>query len=111
MYVQFVVWNLAESERTVEDLRVYLREYAVEAYSRLPGMRLKMWFSNADRQTWGAVYLWDAPEHMGGYMGVSRAIELIGYPPTSVGVFELEAAAEGDSAYPDLAALGRAFAQ
>ncbi|MEN3613809.1 hypothetical protein AAH979_30195 [Plantactinospora sp. ZYX-F-223] len=109
MYLQFVLWDLSKSNVSVEDLRGYLRDYAVEAYSQLPGMRLKMWFANPDRQVWGAVYLWDGAEYMDGPARVSRAVELIGYPPTSVSVFELEAAAEGNSAYDGLMTLGRAF--
>ncbi|MEV4813554.1 hypothetical protein [Micromonospora avicenniae] len=109
MYVQFVLWDLSKSRVSVEDLREYLRDYAVAAYSQLPGMRLKMWFANPGRQVWGAVYLWDGAEYMDGPAQVSRAVELIGYPPTSVSVFEVEAIAEGDSAYEGLMALGRAF--
>ncbi|MDL4773945.1 MULTISPECIES: hypothetical protein [Thermomonosporaceae] len=110
MYLQFVLWDLKRSSVTVDDLRGYLRDYAVDAYSKLAGMRLKMWFGDERRQVWGAVYLWDGAAHMDGPARVTRAIELIGYPPTSVSVFPLEAIAEGVSAHPDLTALGRAFA-
>ncbi|WP_026413551.1 hypothetical protein [Actinomadura oligospora] len=109
MHLQFVLWDLAKSRVSVEDLREYLTGYAVDAYSRLPGMRLKMWFANPDRQIWGAVYLWDGLEHMGGPAQVTKAIELIGYPPTSVGVFDLEAVSEGVGAPAGFTGLGRAF--
>ncbi|MUN35304.1 hypothetical protein [Actinomadura litoris] len=110
MYLQLVVWDLAESDVSIDDLRAYLRDYAVEAYSQLPGMRFKVWFANPERRVWGAVYLWDTVEHMSGPAQVSRAIELIGYPPTSVSVFEVEAAAEGHSVHTALASVGAAFA-
>ncbi|MEV0967818.1 hypothetical protein [Microtetraspora glauca] len=109
MYVSIVAWDLSRSAQTVDSLREYLRDYAVDAYSLLDGMRLKLWFANPDRQVWGAIYLWDSAAHMDGPARVSRAVELIGYPPTSVGVFELEAVAEGRSAYEALAGLGRAM--
>jgi hypothetical protein len=109
MFVAIVAWDLATSEQTVESLRTYLRDYAVEAFSKLEGMRLKTWFSNASRQVWGAVYLWDAPQYMSGPLEVSRAIELIGYPPTSFSVFEVEAIAEGLSANAALTGKGRAL--
>jgi hypothetical protein len=81
----------------------------VDAYSELPGMRLKVWFANPERQVWGAFYLWDSPGQMTGYSRVSRAVHLIGYPPTSVSVFQVEAVAEGLSANPRLGGLGVAL--
>lgn len=108
MYLSIVAWDLSRSTQTVESLRRYLRDYAIEAYSTLDGMRLKAWFANPDKQIWGAVYLWDSPEHMDGPARVSRAVELIGYPPTSYGVFEVEAIAEGLSAHESLIGIGHA---
>jgi hypothetical protein len=109
MYIAIVVWDLSESTATVESLRRYLRDYAVDAFSTLKGMRLKTWFSNSARGIWGAVYLWDSPEYMRSPLTVSRSIALIGYPPTSVSVFEVEAVAEGLSAFETLTGVGRAF--
>ncbi|RII22276.1 hypothetical protein DSC45_00940 [Streptomyces sp. YIM 130001] len=109
MYLQIVMWDLKKSEATVESLREYLRDYAVDAYSTLDGMRLKAWFSNAERQLWGAVYLWDDADRVPGLYSVSRAIERIGYPPTSVGGFTLEATAEGKSVHEALSGLGVAL--
>jgi len=109
MYVSIVAWDLSNSSATIESLRSYLKDYAVDAFSTLDGMRLKAWFSNAERQLWGAVYVWDSAEHMAGPMRVSRANELIGYPPASHNVFELEAIAEGNSIHASLAGLGRAL--
>lgn len=109
MYLSIVMWDLKKSEATVESLRDYLRDYAVDAYSELEGMRLKAWFSDAGRQLWGAVYLWDRPEQMPGLYKVSRVVDLIGYPPTSVGGFALEATAEGRSVHETLAGLGIAL--
>ncbi|MFB9903839.1 hypothetical protein [Allokutzneria oryzae] len=109
MHVSIVMWDLKKSEATVESLREYLRDYAVDAYSTLDGMRLKAWFSHSERQVWGAVYLWDRADQMRSLFQVSRAIELIGYPPTSVGGFELEAISEGRSVNETLAGLGLAL--
>jgi hypothetical protein len=109
LYIQIVAWDLSRSAATVQSLRSYLRDYAVDAYSQLEGMRWKVWFGNAEKQVWGAVYLWDSVPHMQGVTKVSRAIELIGYPPTSVSVFEVEAIAEGLSAHGLLAGLGQAL--
>ncbi|MFI2185315.1 hypothetical protein [Streptomyces sioyaensis] len=42
-------------------------------------------------------------------LSVSRAIELIGYPPTTTSVFAVEAIAEGVSMIESFAGVGRAF--
>lgn len=109
MYVQIVLWDIRASTTRIGDLRDYVREYAVDAYSTLVGMRLKIWVSDVDRGLWGAVYLWDDQAQMPALFGVSRVIELIGYPPTSVGGFALEAVTEGKSAFPILRGLGLAM--
>ncbi|MEV6331144.1 hypothetical protein [Streptomyces sp. NPDC051909] len=108
MYVSIVLWNLKNSTATVESLREYLRDYAVDAFSTLRGMRLKTWFADAEKGYWGAVYLWDGVD-MQNPLSVSRAIELIGYPPTTTSVFAVEAIAEGISVIESFAGVGRAF--
>jgi hypothetical protein len=108
MYVSIVIWNLARSDATVESLRAYLRDYAVDAFSTLEGMRLKTWIADSERGYWGAVYLWDGPD-LGDSLSVSRAIEIIGYPPTTTAVFAVEAIAEGRSLIESFAGIGRAF--
>lgn len=108
MYISIVIWNLEKSDATVESLREYLRDYAVEAFSTLKGMRMKTWFADAEKGYWGAVYLWDGV-NMENPLSVSKAIDIIGYPPTSTSVFAVEAIAEGVSAIESFAGVGRAF--
>ncbi|WP_221446170.1 YdhR family protein [Lipingzhangella halophila] len=105
------VWDLARSDQTVEGLREYLRDYAVEAFSELEGMRFKVWFANPENQTWGAVYLWESAEALTRNTPPkpSKAIELIGYPPTSVSVFEVEAATAPGDEWQALAGIGNAM--
>jgi hypothetical protein len=108
VYISIVLWNLEKSDATVESLREYLRDYAVDAFSTLRGMRMKTWFADAERGYWGAVYLWDGV-NMQNPLSVSRAIELIGYPPTTTSVFAVEAIAEGVSVIESFEGVGRAF--
>lgn len=103
------MWDLSNSQATVESLRGYLRDHAVDAYSELQGMRLKAWISDTERQLWGAIYLWDRQDQLPQIFMVSKAIEIIGYPPTSVGGFTLEATAEGKSVNTMLSGLGVAL--
>lgn len=113
MYASLVLWDLSLSEQTVESLRSHLRDYAVEAYSAVPGLRQKVWVSSTgpEGETWGALYLWDTWElAYGRPPGVSKVVQLIGYPPTSRTYFGVEAATEGPSAVGALAAgIGLAY--
>lgn len=109
MYVSIVMWDLSHSEATIDSLREYLRGYAVDAYTTVEGLRLKVWFANAERHLWGAVYLWDGIHNLAGITQISRAIEIIGYPPTTVGHFGLEAIAEGNSVVGRLGGQGFAL--
>lgn len=109
MYVQIVLWDLKKSLVDISDLRVYLKDYALEAYSSIEGLYSKIWISDEGSNLWGAVYLWDDKKYVPSIFDVSRAIDLIGYPPSSVGGFSLEGAAEGKSLFSDLTKLGLAL--
>jgi hypothetical protein len=113
LYCSIILWDLSHSEQTVASLRAYLRDYAVDAYSHVPGLRQKIWISSTgpDGEIWGAVYLWDDKEAVYGRPPIaSRVVELIGYLPTSRQYFGVEAATEGLSGVGALTAgLGMAY--
>lgn len=113
LYCSIILWDLSQSEQTVTSLRKHLRDYAVDAYSRIPGLRQKVWISSTgpEGELWGAVYLWDNEESAYGRPpAVSRVGELIGYRPTRREYFSVEAAVEGVSAVGELmAGLGLAY--
>ena len=46
MILRFVLWNLADSKTTVQELRRYLRDEAVDAFAEVPGLRFKAWVSD-----------------------------------------------------------------
>lgn len=105
LYCTVILWDLSRSGQTAASLRAYLRDYAVEAYAKTPGLRQKVWISSTgpEGEQWGAVYLWDSQEAAYGRPpGVSKVVELIGYRPTERRYFSVEAATEGSS---DVAAL------
>lgn len=113
MYTSIIIWDLSRSEQTVASLREYLRDYAVEAYSTVPGLRQKVWVASTgpEGEQWGAIYLWDNKESAYGRPpGVSKVVELIGYAPTQRTYFSVEAATEGGSTAGALAmGMGMAF--
>lgn len=107
MQTVIVWWDLAESEQTIDSLRVFLQEEAVERFSTVPGLRLKFWISDRTADRWGAVLLWESAEAASAPLP-ARAAELIGYPPTQRTSFGVEATVEGHFATAQLA--GRGFA-
>jgi hypothetical protein len=105
MVLRLVIWNLADSQTNVGELRRYLRDEAVAAFEQVPGLLFKGWFSDEVSERWGAVYVWESQEASEQELP-SRARELIGKNPDLVEVFDLEASV---SIAPQLARLGLAF--
>jgi hypothetical protein len=106
--LRFVLWNLADSKTTIEELRRYLRDESVEAFAEARGLRFKAWISDEATERWGAVYLWESAEAAEQELP-SRARELIGKDPDIVEVFDVEATIEGRYAVEELSRLGLAF--
>ena len=108
MLVRFVLWNLADSKTTIEELRRYLRDESVDAFADVRGLRFKAWISDEVTERWGAVYLWESAEAAEQELP-SRARELIGKDPDIIEVFDVEATIEGRYAEEELSRLGLAF--
>ncbi|MGZ4334548.1 MAG: YdhR family protein [Gaiellaceae bacterium] len=105
MVVRFVLWNLGDTATSVEELRDYVRDEAVDAFSEVPGLLFKGWISDAGTERWGAVYVFESAEAAEQPLP-SRARELIGKDPEIAEVFDLEASV---SVADRLAGLGLAF--
>jgi hypothetical protein len=106
MFVRLVLWSLADSETTIEELRRYLEDESVEQFQQVPGLVFKAWVSDEATDRWGAVYVWAS--HAASEQPLpSRARELIGKDPDLVEEFDLEATV---SVAPELRRLGLAFA-
>jgi hypothetical protein len=106
--LRFVLWNLADSQTTIGELRRYLRDESVDAFEDVPGLRFKAWISDEVTDRWGAVYLWESAEAARQDLP-SRARELIGKEPDIAEEFDIEATIEGGYAYEQLSRLGLAF--
>jgi hypothetical protein len=109
--VRFVLWNLADSKTTIEELRRYLRDESVDAFAEVPGLRIKAWISDEATERWGAVCRWESREaaERASSEPVSRARELIGKDPDLGEEFDVEATIEGHYAVEELSRLGLAF--
>lgn len=110
MRAMIVWWDLSEAAETIETLRCYLRAESVDAFAGVQGLRFKMWISDQETQRWGAVLLFESYEAAEQPLP-SRAAELIGYPPSQVDVFDVEATIEGRYAVAELGRHGRAFTE
>jgi trans-2,3-dihydro-3-hydroxyanthranilate isomerase len=90
MVVRLVLWNLADSDTSIEELREYLRDEAVDAFAAVPGLLFKGWISDAAGERWGAIYLFESAAAAEQPLP-SRARELLGKDPDLVGVLDHEA--------------------
>ena len=108
MIVRFVLWNLADSQTTIAELRRYLRDESVDAFEEVEGLRFKAWISDEATDRWGAVYVWET-ERAARQELPSRARELIGKDADVVEEFDIEATIEGQYEVAALSRLGLAF--
>jgi Putative mono-oxygenase ydhR len=88
--VRLVLWNLADSLTTIEELRAYLRDESVAAFEQVPGLLFKAWIADEATERWGAIYVWESREAAEAPVA-SRARELIGKDPEVGETFDVEA--------------------
>jgi hypothetical protein len=106
--LRIVIWSLADSKTTIDELRRYLRDESVDRFEEVPGLRFKAWISDDATERWGGVYLWESAD-AAAQMLPSRARELIGKDPDIVEEFDVEATIEGRFEIEELSRLGLAF--
>jgi len=108
LLLRLVLWNLADSKTTIEELRRYLRDESVDAFEDVPGLRFKAWISDEASERWGAVYLWESRKEAEQELP-SRARELIGKEPDIGEEFDVEATIEGQFLVAALSRRGLAY--
>ena len=108
MIVRLVLWNLADADMSIAQLRDYLRDESVPAFAEVPGLRLKLWVSDELTDRWGAVYLFESRAAADAEMP-SRMRDLVGKDPDVVEEFDLEASIEGQFADEELSRRGLAY--
>jgi len=106
--LRLVLWNLADSKTTIDELRRYLRDESADQFEEVPGLRFKAWISDEVTERWGAVYLWESAEAARQELP-TRARELIGKEPDVGEEFDVEATIEGVFAVEELSRRGLAF--
>ena len=108
MVVRIVLWSLADSKTTIEELRRYLRDEAVDEFAEVEGLRFKVWISDPLGERWGAFYLFESREEADQVLPTGVR-DLIGKNPDVVEEFDLEASIEGRFVEHELSRLGLAF--
>ena len=108
MILRFVLWNLADSKTTIQELRRYLRDESADAFAEVQGLRFKAWVSDEVTERWGAVYLWESAEAAEQELP-TRVRELIGKVSDVAETFDVEATIEGRYVNEQLSRLGLAF--
>ena len=108
MIVRLVLWSLADSQTTIEELRRYLVDESVDEFEDVEGLRLKLWISDEATERCGAVYVWESAEAARQPLP-GRARELIGKEPDIAEEFDVEATVEGRFDLDELSRLGLAF--
>jgi len=103
--VRIALWNLADSDVTVEHLRQYIRDDAMPAFETVHGLLFKAWVSHENSERWGVVDVFESAEAADQPLPY-RARELIGRDADIVEVFDVEATI---AIAPQLARLGLAF--
>lgn len=109
MNLEIAWWDLDGSPQSVDSLREHLRDGVTDDWADVPGLRVKFWVADRDRNRWGAVMVWETDRPAAHLLPPNRAAELIGRPPGHRMRFAVEAVAEGVHVLPVLHGLGAAL--
>ena len=108
MVVRIVLWNLADSMTTIEELRRYLRDESVDEFAEVEGLRFSAWISDPLGERWGTFSLFETRQAADQPLP-SGVRALIGKDPEVFEEFDLEASVEGRFVDAELSHLGLAF--
>ncbi|MBR7831900.1 hypothetical protein KDL01_01430 [Actinospica durhamensis] len=92
-------WDMPELDEDLAGLRSDLAQDG-QVWSKVPGLRAKLWIVDREHGRWGAVMIWDAPRPPIEQLPPNRALELIGRPPAVRASFDVEHAVDGDVTPP-----------
>ena len=107
MFIRLSLWNLADSDTTIDDLRRYVRAESVDEFADVPGLRLTAWISDTATERWGAIHIWESREAAEQQLP-SGLSELIGQGPEIGEEFDVEATIEGRYGEDELSRRGLA---
>jgi hypothetical protein len=85
MILRLVLWSLADSKTTLDELRHHLGDAPDDA----PGLRFRTWISDEATERFGLVELWESAE-AAELEAPRRVRELIGKDPEVGEIFDVE---------------------
>ena len=88
MFAQLVLWDLADSMTTVDELR---RALADEPDEGSAGLHFRAWISDDGAERFGAISIWESREAADQSHDLERVRELIGKDPVIGEEFDVEA--------------------
>ncbi len=100
MIVDIVWWDLDGSTQTIASLKAHLNDDVIGRWTKVPGLRMKHWIADPEKNRWGAMMLWDEdrpPLHL---LPPNDAQNLIGLPVAQRARFAVAASA-ASSVLPD----------
>jgi hypothetical protein len=62
MVVRIVLWNLADSKTTIEELRRHLRDESIDELEEVEGLRFQAWIADPAGERWGSFSLFESRE-------------------------------------------------
>jgi trans-2,3-dihydro-3-hydroxyanthranilate isomerase len=110
MIALLMQFGLSVTYGSVEGLRSYIVDRSVAKYREVEGLRLKIFLSDPDGDTFGALYLWETEATLEAALPElgSSVRNRWGITPR-LQRFDVEAIVEGRHSTPDLARVGRAL--
>ena len=85
MIVRLVLWNLADSKTTLDELRHHLDA----ASEQVQGLRFRAWISDEATERFGAIELWESAEAAEQEV-LGQVRDLIGKDPEVGEIFDVE---------------------
>jgi hypothetical protein len=110
IYVLLLLWDLTgKPESMLRELRQYIANESWERYQNRADLRLKVWFSDAESMTWGALYIWESSAARESEIESMHHVEAITGVAPAVRRLDLEAAQTGTHDDLPITELGLAF--
>lgn len=110
MIAVLMQFELGATYRSLDDLRTYIAERSVPKYRDMQGLRLKVFLSDSDGDTFGAFYLWETESALEAALpDLGASVRNRWHIEPRMQRFTVEAVVEGRHSTPDLSRVGQAM--
>lgn len=110
MIALLMQFELSATYGSLDALRTYIAERSVPKYRDMEGLRLKIFLSDTDSDTFGALYLWETESALEAALPeLGNSVRKRWGIDPRMRRFEVEAIVEGRHTTPDLSRIGHAM--